>query len=194
MERLSWLRRGGILTAMAAATQRSSRPPLWAWVGTVVFTIVVPGTVAVVAPLAIAGWRIHPPLLGIAAFRIVGIALIVVAAPLFFRFLERFVRQGHGTPAPIAPPQHLVVTGPFRYVRNPGYIAVVGIVIGEALLLGSRAVLGYVAILALGFHLFVALYEEPDLRQRFGAEYERYCGDVPRWIPRLANRTRRGAS
>jgi protein-S-isoprenylcysteine O-methyltransferase Ste14 len=176
---------------MAMTEQSSSTTPLWAWIGTVVFVIVVPGTFAIVAPLAIAGWRFHPPLLGIAALRIVGVAMIVAGAPLFFRFLERFVRQGHGTPAPIAPPQHLVVTGPFRYVRNPGYIAVVCIVIGEALLLGSGGVLAYVGMLAIGFHLFVVLYEEPDLRRRFGAEYEQYCRDVPRWLPRLGDRAGR---
>jgi protein-S-isoprenylcysteine O-methyltransferase Ste14 len=176
---------------VAPPEQRPSAPPLWAWIGTVVFVIIVPGTVAAIVPLAIAGWRIHPPLLGIAALRVVGVAMIVAAAPLFFRFLERFVRQGHGTPAPIAPPQHLVVTGPFRYVRNPGYIAVVGIVTGEALVLGSVAVLVYAGVLAIGFHLFVVLYEEPDLMRRFGAEYEQYCRDVPRWIPRLGHRESR---
>jgi protein-S-isoprenylcysteine O-methyltransferase Ste14 len=170
---------------MDPAEKRLSAPPLWAWIGTAVFVIVVPGTLAVVVPMALAGWRIHPPLLGVAAVRIAGVAVIVAAAPLFFRFVERFVRQGHGTPAPIAPPQHLVVTGPFRYVRNPGYIAVVGIVAGEALVLGSSAVLSYAGILAIGFHLFVVLYEEPNLRRRFGAEYEQYRRDVPRWLPRL---------
>jgi protein-S-isoprenylcysteine O-methyltransferase Ste14 len=92
--------------------------------------------------------------------------------------------RGRGTPAPIAPTEHLVVGGPFRWVRNPGYVAVVSLVVGQALVFGSGAVLAYAAVLAVGFHLFVVLYEEPTLRRQFGEEYEAYCREVPRWFPR----------
>ena len=74
--------------------------------------------------------------------------------------------------------------GPFRWVRNPGYIAVVSLVVGQALLFGSGAVLAYAAFLALAFHLFVVFYEEPTLRAQFGEEYDAYCRAVPRWLPR----------
>src|SRR5262249_19139083 len=103
----------------------------------------------------------------------------------FAAFNLRFVVEGRGTPAPIAPTEHLVVGGPFRWVRNPGYIAVIALLLGQALLLGSSAVLAYATVVALGFHLFVVFYEEPTLRRQFGAEYETYCHAVPRWIPRL---------
>jgi protein-S-isoprenylcysteine O-methyltransferase Ste14 len=79
----------------------------------------------------------------------------------------------------------LVVTGLYRHVRNPMYLAVLAIVIGQALLLGSAGTLVYAAGLALGFHLFVVLYEEPTLRARFGDQYAAYCRQVPRWRPRL---------
>jgi len=161
-----------------------SRVPRGALLGTIVFTLIVPGTVIVLLPYLLTGWEPRPPLLGVEATRSLGVALMVLAAPLFFRFLAGFVREGHGTPAPIAPPEHLVVGGPFRWIRNPGYVAVVALVAGQALLLGSRAVLAYAAALALVFHLFVVFYEEPTLRRQFGAEYEDYCRRVPRWIPR----------
>jgi protein-S-isoprenylcysteine O-methyltransferase Ste14 len=155
-----------------------------ALLGTIVFTLTIPGTVIVLVPYLLTGWNLRPPFLGIEATRSLGGALIVLAAPLFFRFLAGFVREGHGTPAPIAPPQHLVVGGPFRWVRNPGYVAVVSLVVGQALLFGSRAVLAWAAFLAVAFHVFVVLYEEPTLRRQFGEEYEAYCREVPRWLPR----------
>ena len=158
--------------------------PRRALLGTIAFTLIVPGALIVLIPYLLTGWQLRPPLVGIEATRTFGVALIVLAAPLFFRFLSGFVREGHGTPAPIAPPEHLVVGGPFRWIRNPGYVAVVSLVVGQALLFGSGAVLAYAAFLAVAFHLFVVFYEEPTLRRQFGTEYESYCREVPRWIPR----------
>ena len=97
----------------------------------------------------------------------------------------RFALQGLGTPAPIAPTQRLVVTGLYRYVRNPIYIAVVAVIFGQALLFGDWRLLWYGALLWLAFHLFVVMYEEPTLKESFGAEYEAFRINVPRWIPRL---------
>ena len=77
------------------------------------------------------------------------------------------------------------MTGLYRHVRNPIYVAVVAIVLGQAALFGNGPLLWYGAVLWLAFHLFVIGYEEPTLRQTFGAEYENYRGNVPRWIPRL---------
>ena len=93
--------------------------------------------------------------------------------------------QGLGTPAPIAPTQNLVVTGLYRYVRNPIYIAVVCVTAGQALLFGDGRLLLYGAAVWLAFHLFVVLYEEPTLQGEFGMEYETFRANVPRWIPRL---------
>jgi protein-S-isoprenylcysteine O-methyltransferase Ste14 len=148
--------------------------------GTLLFTITVPGTVIGVIPYLLSGWRLATS----AGLRVLGVLLLLLALPLFVSFLLRFVREGVGTPAPIAPTERLVVGGPFDRVRNPGYIGVIGLVLGQALLFGSVALLGYAALLAVIFHVFVLAYEEPTLRRQFGAEYEAYCARVPRWLPR----------
>lgn len=163
---------------------RAGRPPLRAILGTIVFVALVPGTVVGGVPYWLSGWRMGPPLLGTAVTRWVGALLVVAATPLFVAFCRRFVVEGHGTPAPVAPTEHLVVGGPFRWTRNPGYIAVVSMIAGEGLFLASPAVLVYAGALAIAFHAFVVLYEEPTLRATFGAEYEDYRRRVPRWVPR----------
>ena len=162
----------------------AGRPPLWAVVGTVVFVALVPGTVVVLVPYWLSGWRMAPPLLGTETTRWAGALLVVAGLPLFGSFCRRFVVEGHGTPAPVAPPEHLVVGGPFRVTRNPGYVAVVSLIVGQGLVFASPAVLVYAAIVAVCFHGFVVLYEEPALRAMFGAEFDDYCRRVPRWIPR----------
>jgi protein-S-isoprenylcysteine O-methyltransferase Ste14 len=90
-----------------------------------------------------------------------------------------------GTPAPVFPTRHLVVSGLYQYVRNPMYIAVVSVIIGQGLLFGNIRVLEYGVLVWLGFHLFVLAYEEPALRATFGTEYKAFCDHAPRWIPRL---------
>jgi protein-S-isoprenylcysteine O-methyltransferase Ste14 len=149
--------------------------------GTVLFTLAVPGTVVVLVPYLLSGWRLAAGW----APRLAGLLLIAAALPVFSAFLWRFVREGVGTPAPIAPTERLVVGGPFQRVRNPGYVSVVAMVLGQALAFSSWAVAAWGLAIAIGFHLFVVLYEEPTLRRQFGAEYEDYCKRVPRWWPRL---------
>jgi protein-S-isoprenylcysteine O-methyltransferase Ste14 len=96
-----------------------------------------------------------------------------------------FAVVGRGTPAPIDPPKSVVVSGLYRFVRNPMYVGVELVTLGEALLFSSVRLLGYALLLGLGFHLFVVFYEEPTLTKKFGGPYQRYCQAVPRWIPRL---------
>jgi protein-S-isoprenylcysteine O-methyltransferase Ste14 len=111
----------------------------------------------------------------------------VLGFAIALRCVWDFGWTGHGTPAPIAPPQRLVVVGFYRHVRNPMYVGFAAgwiglwIVFGHANLLAIAAV----AAVALGVHLFVILYEEPTLRRKFGAEYEEYCRNVRRWWPLL---------
>lgn len=105
--------------------------------------------------------------------------------PVLLDSFARFALQGLGTPAPIAPPRHLVVTGLYRYVRNPMYVAGLLIISGQGLFFGSVRVLEYGLAVWLIFHLFVLLYEEPVLRSKFGAEYDEFRANVRRWIPRL---------
>ena len=156
---------------------------VWAILGSVLFFLVAPGVVAALAPWWISRWHIQPPLLGLSLFRAAGVALIVLGMPALLDSFARFAVQGLGTPAPIFPTRHLVVTGLYRHVRNPMYVGVVSVIVGQGLLLGNPRVLGYGALVWLAFYLFVIGYEEPTLRRTFGAEYERFYGQVPRWIP-----------
>lgn len=169
-------------------TAGAGRPPLGALLGTALFVALVPGTVVGLVPWWLSGWRLGPPLLGTSATRWLGALLIVAATPLFLSFASRFVWEGRGTPAPVAPTERLVVGGPFRWVRNPGYVAVVALLVGQGLVFASPAVLAYAAAVALAFHVFVLVYEEPTLRRTFGSEYDDYCRRVPRWVPRRPER------
>jgi protein-S-isoprenylcysteine O-methyltransferase Ste14 len=94
-----------------------------------------------------------------------------------------FATSGKGTPAPIDPPKKLVVRGLYRLVRNPMYVGVLAVLLGESLLFRSVCLPVLAAGFWLIFHLFVVLYEEPTLYRTFGSEYEAYCATVPRWIP-----------
>ncbi len=96
-----------------------------------------------------------------------------------------FTFKGHGTPNPIDPPKELVATGLYRYVRNPIYVGVLSIIIGHFLWFQSIWMLAYAVVAFLGMHLFVIVYEEPKLKEKFGVVYENYCKSVPRWIPKL---------
>jgi protein-S-isoprenylcysteine O-methyltransferase Ste14 len=155
-----------------------------ALLGTLLFVAILPAAIIVWVPWWITRWQMAPPLLGFLALRWAGALLVLVALPIFLDFLARFVRA-HGTPAPVAPPEDLVVEGGFARCRNPGYVAVTALVVGQGLFFGSPGVLLYAAALALGFHLFVVFVEEPGLRRRFGAGYDAYCAKVPRWLPRV---------
>ncbi len=149
------------------------------------FFAVAPGCVAGLAPWWISGWHMQRPFLGLSLFRVAGAALMVLGTPMLLDSFARFALQGLGTPAPVFPTRHLVVTGLYRSVRNPMYVGVVSVITGQAFLLGNVRVLGYGALVWMAFHVFVIAYEEPTLRRTFGAEYERFCANVPRWIPRL---------
>jgi protein-S-isoprenylcysteine O-methyltransferase Ste14 len=104
---------------------------------------------------------------------------------LLLECFGRFALQGRGTPAPVAPPRRLVITGPYRRVRNPMYVAVVAIILGQAALFADVRLLVYGMGVWLAFHGFVVLYEEPTLRQAFPHDYAVFTAAVPRWLPRL---------
>jgi len=111
--------------------------------------------------------------------------MVAAGLPVLLDSFARFALQGLGTPAPIFPTQHLVVSGLFRYVRNPMYVAVVLLILGQGLCFGSVRVLEYSVAVWVGFYLFVLIYEEPILRKSYGRDYQEFCANVPRWIPRL---------
>jgi len=135
-------------------------------------------------PWWISRWRFESNAIGWLPVRVIGGLLIAVGAAVLLDSFARFALQGLGTPAPVFPTRHLVITGLYRYVRNPMYAAVLAMIVGQGLLLGNVRVLEYGALVWIGFHLFVVLYEEPTLRDSFGAEYEAFRSSFPRWIPR----------
>jgi protein-S-isoprenylcysteine O-methyltransferase Ste14 len=153
--------------------------------GSALFLVLAPGIVAGYVPWRISRWHVGPPLLGMNWPRLVGALLIVAGLPVLLDSFVRFALQGLGTPAPVFPTRHLVVSGLFRYVRNPMYLAVVMLIFGQGIWFGSMSILEYGLAVWGAFFLFVLLYEEPVLRSSFGAEYEEFCANVPRWMPRL---------
>jgi protein-S-isoprenylcysteine O-methyltransferase Ste14 len=158
--------------------------------GSAIFLAVAPGIVAGYVPWFICGWRMGAPLLGTSLCRVVGVLLIAAGLPVLLDSFARFATQGLGTPAPVMPTRHLVVTGLYRYVRNPMYLAVAALIFGQGLFFPSLRVLEYGIAVWAAFHLFVLLYEEPTLRKSYGPEYQEFCANVPRWLPRLRPWTR----
>ena len=149
---------------------------------TLLFTVVVPGTVAVIVPrFLIRGFP--TPTVGV--LPALGVVAIIVGACIYFRCAWEFAVRGLGTPAPIAPTKFLVVSGLHRYVRNPMYLGVALVILGEAALLRALHLAEYAAVMLLIAHLFVVFYEEPTLRRQFGESYEEYHHRVPRWVPRF---------
>jgi len=159
--------------------------PLLAILGSLLFLFVAPGFVAGDVPFWFTHWRFQPPLLGLDFLRVLGAALLAFGGAIVLDSFARFAFQGVGTPAPVLPTKHLVVTGLYRYVRNPMYVGVVAAILGQGLLFGDRKTLAYGLLVWLAFHLFVLFYEEPTLRRTFGEEYETFCQNVRRWIPRV---------
>jgi protein-S-isoprenylcysteine O-methyltransferase Ste14 len=152
---------------------------------TALFTIFVPGTVAVLVPYYLLSTRTDARPLNLGDWGYFGLLLLIVGALVYLRCAWDFAIGGRGTPAPVDPPKELVVRGLYRYVRNPMYIGVALVVLGEAFFFGGRILFEYVGIMLLFFHAFVLLYEEPTLKRKFGESYDRYCRSVPRWIPGL---------
>jgi protein-S-isoprenylcysteine O-methyltransferase Ste14 len=151
-------------------------------VGSFVFTVGMPGVMAGLVPYWITGgWQgSGPPL----ALQVAGAVLLAGGVGVLAHTVIRFVVEGLGTPFPAAPTQNLVVGGLYRYVRNPMYLAVIAIILGQAAILGSVSLLVYAAILWLIVASFVRLYEEPTLSSQFGEQYAAYRRAVRGWWPR----------
>ena len=158
---------------------------LRAAVGSLVFLALAPGIIAGLIPWGLTGWQIRDPIPHWAPVRVIGAVLIAAGLIVLLQAFARFVIEGIGTPAPIAPPQRLVVGGLYRYVRNPMYLAVLFVIAGQALALGQLGLLLYAAVVLIAVVSFVRGYEEPHLEERFGPAYDRYRHAVPGWWPRL---------
>jgi len=150
-----------------------------------VFLAVAPGVVAGVVPWLLTGWDSAGPPLWLEAL---GWAAIVAGSTVLLDAFRRFVVEGVGTPAPTAPTERLVVGGLYRYVRNPMYLAVAAVILGQAAVLGSWSLVVYAAAFGAAVWSFVHWYEEPTLRRTYGREYEEYLRTVPGWWPRRPRR------
>jgi protein-S-isoprenylcysteine O-methyltransferase Ste14 len=148
------------------------------------WTVLLPGTVTTFLPALILAriGAVVPETLNAAQY--VALLLILGGAAVLLRCVWDFVRVGRGTLSPVDAPKHLVVTGLYRYVRNPMYVGVFLVLLGEIVFFGSVALLIYTIVWFICVNLFVLLYEEPVLRSKFGREYEDYCRSVHRWLPR----------
>lgn len=154
-------------------------------IGSFVFLVVEPGTIAGLGPWLLTGWEVGDASSQVAApLRIAGAVLVVVGVSALLHAFGRFVLEGLGTPAPVAPPERLVVGGLYRHVRNPMYLAVLLTIVGQALVLWQPVLLVYAAVVGVAMVSFVYGYEQPTLSARFGAEYDAYRRAVPAWWPR----------
>ena len=150
------------------------------WLRALFFVLLLPGTIGYAVPISI-GLRTGAPA---GALRWLGLPFLIVGTSVLLWCVRDFAVRGRGTLAPVDPPKELVAVGLYRWVRNPMYVGVVTTLLGHALWFESRALLFYAACVFVGFHLFVTLYEEPSLNERFGESYRRYRASVPRWLPR----------
>jgi protein-S-isoprenylcysteine O-methyltransferase Ste14 len=152
-----------------------------AW-GSVLFFLIAPGMVAGAVPWAITRYGDAADL----PLALAGLVVIAVGLATLVACFVQFVREGRGTPAPVAPTQKLVIGGLYRWVRNPMYIAVGMIILGQAVAFASLGVLVWFGLFAAAVVTFVTVYEQPTLRGRYGDAYDAYCRAVPAWWPRLA--------
>jgi protein-S-isoprenylcysteine O-methyltransferase Ste14 len=150
--------------------------------GTAAFLVVAPGFVTGLVPWLITGWQ--PGTTQPAVLVVVGAVLTAVGCGVLLHSFARFALDGLGTPAPQAPTERLVVGGLYRYVRNPMYLALQAILIGQVLLLDRPVLLLYAVAVAAVTVAFTRWYEEPALRMRYGEQYEQYRQQVPGWLPR----------
>jgi protein-S-isoprenylcysteine O-methyltransferase Ste14 len=152
--------------------------------GSILFFLLAPGVIGFVLPALIHHWRpgretdLHPVMVPL------GLTLAFLGLWALIASFARFALGGEGTPAPFAPTRRLVVEGLYRHVRNPMYLAVLAIILGQALAMASLWTLIYAAVIALAFVLFVRLYEEPTLRGAYPQDWPAYAAAVPAWLPR----------
>lgn len=148
------------------------------------WTVLFPGTVTVLIP-----WLLFVPSdqhgLSTAWYAWPGLLLIISGASMLLWSIYAFARDGKGTLSPADPARRLVIRGLYRFVRNPMYVGVVGVLLGEAVFFASKPLFGYALLVFLIFNLFIRVHEEPYLRREFGAAYEQYCREVGRWLPRF---------
>jgi protein-S-isoprenylcysteine O-methyltransferase Ste14 len=156
----------------------------WRLFKTAIFSIVAPGTVSVLGPQWVKNGAIELPLV----VRLLGFALFLIGVAIYLWCAWDFAKKGLGTPAPTDAPRLLVVKGLYRFTRNPMYLGVSSMILGQVIYYGSFSMVVYLLAIVLAFNLFVRFYEEPTLRRLFGEQYDEYCRKVPRWLLGVTSR------
>jgi protein-S-isoprenylcysteine O-methyltransferase Ste14 len=156
---------------------------------TVAFLLVVPGTVAAAVPFALVLMSSNGLPLELGNWRYAGVLLMVIGAVVYVRCTIDLVRFGQGIPAPSAPTRFLVRNALYRYMRNPMYVAAAVFLFGEAVAASRGILFIYAAAVTACYYPAVVYLEEPALRRRFGEDFDRYCAQVPRWLPRLTSQS-----
>jgi protein-S-isoprenylcysteine O-methyltransferase Ste14 len=154
--------------------------------GTAAFLVVAPGIVTGLLPWLITGWR--PGSSRPAWLAVAGAVLTAAGCLVLLSAFARFVFEGAGTPAPPAPTGQLVIGGLYRYVRNPMYLALQAVIVGQVLLTDRPVLLAYAAAVLAATFAFARWYEEPALGRQYGEQYAAYRREVPGWVPRWRRR------
>jgi len=152
---------------------------------TIIFLIIVPGSVTILFPYLLLTSRFELFFLDIGVFRLFGLMPIILGVVIVLWCFWDFIFTGKGTPAPINPPKEHVVKGLYQFVRNPMYLGIALVLVGEILLFQSTVLFIYTLLVLSVFHLFVIFYEEPVLKDKFQNSYRDYFNSVPRWIPNM---------
>ena len=151
----------------------------------VIYVSLFVGLVLVFLPSRVLSWAGIVPPASKGLPQVIGMLSVVAGAGLALWCVVTFAADGRGTPAPFDPPRRLVISGPYRFVRNPMYSGAGIVLAGAALFYGSLGLLAYLGLLFLSSHLFILFHEEPRLKRTFGQEYDEYCRKVRRWIPKI---------
>jgi protein-S-isoprenylcysteine O-methyltransferase Ste14 len=149
----------------------------WLFARALFALLLLPGTMGFLLPFLLveSDWRDRP-------FHGTALAPLLFGLSLLLLCVREFYVSGKGTLAPWSPPVHLVTSGPYRYSRNPMYVAMTSLIVGWAWAFGSAPIFWYALLMILAFHLRILLGEEPRLAREFGADWLRYRSSVPRWI------------
>ena len=156
---------------------------MFIFVRAIIYSALFIGFVLIYAPARVLSWSGIARPAAIEGPQVVGILIGTAGAVVALWCILAFASLGRGTPMPLDPPRRLVITGPYRFVRNPMYIGAALALVGAALVYESLPLLGYAGFFLIATHLFVVWHEEPTLRRTFGPDYEAYCGCVRRWWP-----------
>jgi protein-S-isoprenylcysteine O-methyltransferase Ste14 len=150
---------------------------------TLLWSVFVPGTLTTLVPYLVFHSISEEFSFNLFGYHYLGMIPILFGVLLYFWCAWNFTFIGEGTPAPFDAPKKVVAAGAYRFVRNPMYVAVVSVLLGEAVFFQSASLLIYTSLMFLVFHIWIMIYEEPTLRKKFGASYDEYCREVSRWLP-----------